>query len=178
MNHTDHVNLIRAGVSSPGGIWADFGAGSGAFTLALADVIGASGHIYAVDKDGGALRENQRALGSRFPDAQVDYLNGDFTRPLNLPPLDGIIMANALHFNRHKEPILHQMLNYLKPGGRFILIEYNADSGNPWVPYPLSYATWAKLAADVGLTDTRQLAVVPSRFLREIYSAGSVKKAQ
>ena len=37
MDHTDHVNLIRAGVST-GGVWADFGSGGGAFTLALADV--------------------------------------------------------------------------------------------------------------------------------------------
>ena len=37
MQHADHVALLRGGVSSPGGVWADFGAGRGAFSLALAE---------------------------------------------------------------------------------------------------------------------------------------------
>lgn len=177
MNHTDHVNLLRAGISSPGGLWADFGAGSGAFTLALAELIGPSAHIYAVDLDAPALRENERALRIRFPQVKVDYLTADFTHPLALPPLDGIVMANSLHFHRYKEPILRLMLNYLKPGGCFILIEYNVDQGNTWVPHPLSYSTWERLAASIGLVYTRQLATYPSRFLKEIYSASSQRPA-
>ena len=47
------------------------------------------------------------------------------------------------------------MRGYLKPGGRFILVEYNVDSGNTWVPYPLSYPTWEKLAVEVGFRATR-----------------------
>ena len=39
MDHSDHVNLLRNGVL-PGGVWADLGAGSGAFTLALAELAG------------------------------------------------------------------------------------------------------------------------------------------
>ncbi len=177
MNHLEHVNLLDAGIPSPGGVWADFGAGGGAFTLALAELIGTSGHIYAIDTEAGALRENQRALNSRFPDVKADYLTADFTRPLELPPLEGIVMANSLHFHRHKEPILRLMLDYLKPGGHFILVEYNVDQGNTWVPYPLSYPTWEKLATSIGFINTRQLGTYPSRFLGEIYSAVSLKSA-
>ena len=32
MNHIDHVNLLRPANLQHGGTWADFGAGSGAFT--------------------------------------------------------------------------------------------------------------------------------------------------
>jgi hypothetical protein len=63
---------------------------------------------------------------------------------------------------------------YLRPGGRLVLVEYDADQGNPWVPFPLSYDSWAKLAADSGFRDTRRLASVPSRFLGSIYSAVSL----
>jgi hypothetical protein len=35
MDHPDHVNLLKPADLPFGGIWADFGAGSGAFTLAL-----------------------------------------------------------------------------------------------------------------------------------------------
>ena len=45
MNHQDHVNLLRGGVLSTGVIWADLGSGTGAFTLALADLLGGTGEI-------------------------------------------------------------------------------------------------------------------------------------
>ncbi len=51
MIHEDHVNLLRKGILEPGGVWADLGSGAGAFTLALADLIGSTGEIYSVDKD-------------------------------------------------------------------------------------------------------------------------------
>jgi len=175
MNHNDHVNLLRGGIPAPGGIWADLGAGAGAFTLALADSLGANAQIYAVDQDAGVLRENQRAMRSRFPDVNVNYITADFTQKLDLPQLDGLVMANSLHFHRDKVPILQRVHGYSKSDGRFILIEYNVDSGNTWVPYPLSYSTWAKMAAENGFSQTRQLAAYPSRFLREIYSAISIK---
>ncbi|TMD25838.1 MAG: class I SAM-dependent methyltransferase, partial [Chloroflexi bacterium] len=53
MNHEDHVRLLRKGIVEPGGVWADFGSGAGAFTLALADLLGTEGSIYSVDKDRG-----------------------------------------------------------------------------------------------------------------------------
>ncbi|MGH8246312.1 MAG: class I SAM-dependent methyltransferase [Gammaproteobacteria bacterium] len=177
MNHADHVALLRAGVPGPGGVWADLGSGTGAFTLALAELIGPAGQIYSVDKDAGALREQERAMRARFPQLTVHYLAADFTRPLRetVPPLDGIVMANALHFQHEtvRDRLLQLIRGYLRPGGRLILVEYNVDRGNPWVPHPLSYATWEVVAHRNGFADTRLLATRPSRFLREIYSAVS-----
>ena len=80
-------------------------------------------------------------------------------------------MANALHFVRKKDPVLQLVRSYLRPGGRLILVEYNADRGNSWVPYPLSYTTWEALARQNGFTSTQLLEKRPSRFLGEIYSA-------
>jgi hypothetical protein len=36
---------LRDGVPEPGGVWADLGSGEGAFTLALADLLGPGGRI-------------------------------------------------------------------------------------------------------------------------------------
>ncbi len=172
MNHNDHVDLLRGAVEA-GGVWADFGSGAGAFTLALADLLGPSGRIYSVEREARALREQQSAMRGHFPNAHVEYVTADFTRTLDLPPLDGIVMANSLHFIRDKAPVLALMRSYLKPDGRFVLVEYNADHGNTWVPYPLSYPTWERMARQNGFSATRKLAAVPSRFLGEIYSAVS-----
>ena len=83
-------------------------------------------------------------------------------------------MANSLHFLRDKDPMVQLVRGYLRPGGRFILVEYNADRGNWWVPYPLSYSTWEKMARRTGFASTELLARRPSRFLNEMYSALSM----
>ena len=178
MTHDDHVNLLRLCVVDGGGIWADLGSGQGAFTLALADLLGPTGEIYSVDKDRGALREQQRAMQARFPRVTVHYIAADFTRPLDLPPLDGVLMANSLHFRRDKDEVLQEVLSYLKPGGRFVLVEYNSDKGNMWVPHPVSYPTWERISLRNGFTGTQLSATVPSRFLGEIYSALSFAPQQ
>ena len=177
MQHADHVALLRRGIPAPGGLWADFGSGTGAFTLALAELIGPEGRIYSVDRDGAALRALEKRLRARFPAVALSPIVADFTRPLELPPLDGLVMANSLHFHRDKEPVLRLVQSYLRPGGRLILVEYGTDRGNHWVPYPLSYQTWQDLACRVGLAGTQLLTTRPSRFLGQIYSALSLTQA-
>ena len=172
MDHADHVRLLREGVTR-GGTWADLGAGAGAFTLALAELVGPSGEVIAVDRDRGALHELERAL--RPGGATVRTLGADFTKPVALDSLDGVVMANSLHFVRDKSPVLALVHTMLKPSGRLLLVEYDTDNGNPYVPHPLSFETWRALADASGFTGTRKLASVPSRFLGRIYSAESLR---
>lgn len=174
MNHADHVQLLRDGVidQPENPVWADFGSGTGAFTLALADLLGA-GEIYSIDRDRGALQEQARVMADRFPAVTLRLVAADFTGLLELPPLDGIVMANALHFIQpaQRGEVLTRLRSYLKPNMPLVLVEYNADRGNTWVPYPFSFPTWQKVAESAGFRATRQLGRVPSRFLGEIYSA-------
>jgi ubiquinone/menaquinone biosynthesis C-methylase UbiE len=172
MDHRDHVNLLKPADLSLGGTWADLGAGSGAFTLALRELIGPDAKIYAVDKDKSSLGELESAHGARFGSTEnLLLLPSDFSRALDLPPLDGIVMANSLHFFKDREKALRRVHSFLKPNGILLLVEYNTDSGNPWVPYPLSFETFEALASRSGFSKPRMLGGHPSRFLREIYSA-------
>ena len=172
MDHTDHVNLLKPADLPRGGIWADFGAGSGAFTLALSDLIGLGAEIYAIDKDRAGLGRLERSHREHFGTSQnLHLVRADFTGPLSLPPLDGIVMANSLHYFKDKIKLLRHVQSFLKLNGALLLVEYNADSGNPWVPYPLSFETYCGLAPRAGFSEPRLLATVPSRFLREFYSA-------
>ena len=175
MEHADHVNLLRRGIPQPGGVWADFGSGTGAFTLALAELIQPTGTIFSIDRDGSALQAQEKQMSARFPEVHVHYLKANYAYPLDLPPLDGIIAANTLHFLQDKEPILNLLFAYLKPKGRMILVEYNIDKGNYAVPYPLSYPVWERLSKRAGFTMTQLLATRTSHFLQEIYSALSIK---
>jgi ubiquinone/menaquinone biosynthesis C-methylase UbiE len=179
MNHRDHVNLLKGGIPDPpGGTWADLGSGRGAFTLALTDLLGPSGVIYSIDKDAAALHVQGRILQEIFPDRIVNRMHADFTHPLHLPPLDGVVMANSLHFFRHKEAVFKRVWRLLRPGGRLIVVEYNVDRGNYWVPYPVSYPKLKRLVEESGFGDTRLLATRPSSFLKEFYSALSFKEEQ
>jgi ubiquinone/menaquinone biosynthesis C-methylase UbiE len=176
MNHADHVNLLKPADLKHGGTWADFGAGSGAFTLALRELIGPHAEIYAVDKDSRGFRDLERSHREKFTTSQnIHPVRADFSGALSLPPLDGIVMANSLHYFKDKEKVLRHVRSFLKMNGALLLIEYNVDSGNPWVPYPLSFETFRTLAPRAGFGEPRLLGTHPSRFLREFYSAVSYR---
>ena len=172
MDHTDHVNLLKPAHLESGGTWADFGAGSGAFTLALRELIGPHANLYAIDKDRRGFSELEKAHRAKFGTSQnLHPVRADFTGALSLPPLDGIVMANSLHYHKDKEKVLRHVRSFLKLNGVLLLVEYNVDSGNPWVPYPLSFETYRTLAPRAGFTEPSLLATHPSRFLHEFYSA-------
>jgi ubiquinone/menaquinone biosynthesis C-methylase UbiE len=177
MDHTDHVNLLRPANLPEGGTWADFGAGTGAFTLALSELVGRTAEIYAIDTDGSALTRLEQQHRIRFGTSQnIHSVRGDFNGALSLPPLDGILMANSLHFYRDKEKVLRHVRSFLKWSGTLLLVEYNVDSGNPWVPHPLSFETLQTLAPRAGFSNPELMAKIPSRFLREFYSAVTRRK--
>ena len=125
MNHADHIDLLRDGVSL-GGLWADMGSGSGAFTLALVDLLGSTGQVHSIDMDRAALRQQKKAINMRFPETAVTYHVADYTKQLALPSLDGIVIANSLHFHhgQERERVIDLIRSYLRDGGRLILVEY------------------------------------------------------
>jgi ubiquinone/menaquinone biosynthesis C-methylase UbiE len=172
MNHEDHVQLIADGIEAgEGGVWADLGAGSGAFTLALRDVAGPATEIYAVDRDSSALSSLRAAFDRQFPGSSIHLQSADFTRPLELPPLDGILAANSIHFVRDHAAFLGRWRGYLKPDGRLVLVEYDTDEGNRWVPYPVSFASLSTVAKAAGFSEPVLLGSRGSRFLDRMYAA-------
>lgn len=177
MNHADLVGLLKDGVTERRGRWAELGAGEGNFTLALADLLGAGAHITAVDRDRHALSVLAQEVGRRFPGTALEVIAADFTKPLALADLDGVVMANSLHFVREKRPVLRAVSAMLKPGGRLIVVEYSTDRGNPWVPHPFSFDTWKRLSSEAGLVGTAPLSTVPSRYFGSMYSALSLSPA-
>jgi len=129
--------------------------------------------IHSVDSDRGALAAQGRAVHSMFDGIRFDQRPADFTRPLGFSGMDGVLMANALHFVKAKPPVLALVRSYLKPGGTFVLVEYDVDRGNLWVPYPIGFTTWIAVAPAAGFIGARLLGRVPSRFLNAIYSSGA-----
>lgn len=162
--------LVTSAVAGCGGVWADLGCGDGVFTRLLCELLEPGSRVYAVDKDQHALRRLSRNLEGRCQDVSVQSIHADFTRPLSLPPLDGLVMANSLHFVQDKRPLVVRLVDLLAPGGRFVVVEYNARRGNYAVPYPLPADAFLELALQCGLSDPRIVARAPSSFLGEMYT--------
>src|SRR6187551_78831 len=112
--------------------WADFGCGGGTFTIALSHLLGDESKIYAID------RQNQDIHS--LTHAEIKFIKADFSNdPLPLSNLDGILMANSLHYIKDKNVLVRKIGNYLKADGQVIVVEYDTAVANQWVPYPMPF---------------------------------------
>lgn len=176
MDMRDAIELLRSAITHKAGVWADLGAGTGTFTRALADTLGRSCTVYAVDANPSASRALVE-LAAR--DARIIPVKADFTGPLELPGLrghlDGVLLANALHFLPDAVPVLARWVGEVRPGGRVIVVEYDRRGADQWVPHPISASRWPKLAAAAGLTDATITASRPSAYSGMLYVGTAIR---
>ncbi|MBO9683668.1 MAG: class I SAM-dependent methyltransferase [Flavisolibacter sp.] len=112
------------------------------FTKALASLLPQGSTVHAVDVDAKALQKIPKEYnGVRLETSVMDFSSGVF--PFH--QLDGILMANSLHYVRDKEPFLGRLMNALKEDGCFLLVDYDMNKANHWVPYPLPIAAAEEL---------------------------------
>lgn len=163
------VGLIKKGVvtrSSPQ-TWADLGAGRGLFTHALSTLLPEGSAIFAVDQQRSDLLQVRVETSVSLHTRALDFVKDE----LNLPPLDGILMANALHFVKDKRAMLQKLKPLLKSNGYFIIIEYETSQPNRWVPYPIHFAGLKELMKQSGWKEPVFMEEVPSLYHGKIYSA-------
>jgi SAM-dependent methyltransferase len=177
MNIADAVEMIRDAVGVSAGVWADLGAGTGTFTRALTEVLGAGSTVYAVDGDARAVRALRELASSNSGNVLVTAVHADFKRPLELPglvredaQLDGILLANALHFVPDAERVLSGLVRQLRRGGRVVVVEYDRRAASQWVPYPIPASRWPRLAESAGLTEPTITATRPSSYAGILYT--------
>lgn len=165
--------LIKGAIPARGS-WADLGAGTGAFTRALASLVGSGGSVLAIDRDESTISALE-ALGNESQSiqslARISVQLGDFTTGLGVNELDGILLANALHFVAYPDQalVLRQLSLSLKPDGRIVIVEYDRDRGNDWVPYPISRNSVNAVAQAAGLSAPLDSGRMRSTFGGELY---------
>ncbi|WP_333820754.1 class I SAM-dependent methyltransferase [Ohtaekwangia sp.] len=163
------IHLISSGIekSSSPQVWVDLGAGRGLFTKALAFQLPAESIIHAVDTDAAALRTIELPDGITLRTQQHDFVHDE----LHLPLLDGVLMANSLHYVKDKYTFMKAIRSTLKPAGRIILVEYDTSRSNTWVPYPIAYTALEKFAHEFGFSSVQKLAEAPSVYQGSMYAA-------
>jgi arsenite methyltransferase len=117
--------IIGAIGLKPGQSIADIGSGGGYFSFRFAEAVGDKGKVYAIDA-------SQEYLGYVKGEAERKGLNN--VEPLfasgaelNLPEktLDCVFMRNVTHHIKDRKVYFRNLSRYLKPDGRFAVIEYN-----------------------------------------------------
>jgi ubiquinone/menaquinone biosynthesis C-methylase UbiE len=158
--------------------WADLGCGSGTFTRALAGLLPSGSTIEAIDLRPG-IGEQTTAGGVTIIPRSADFV----ADAIGLSGLDGILMANSLHYVRDKPALLQKLRACYREqasasgastpsGGALLLVEYDTDRPTPhWVPYPLSFAAAAKLLPAAGWPRIQKLGARPSVFGRSVLYA-------
>ena len=141
--------------------WADLGCGSGLFTEALARLLPPRSVVHAVDTDAAALLKIPDVPDRHFSRVCADFT--EFPWPF-APGLDGLLMANSLHYVEDKRGFLEKAVSYLGPEGRVLLVEYDTTAGNPWVPFPLPFIAAVQLFEEGGFARVRRLGERPSRY--------------
>ncbi len=170
MTPDDALDLIGAAhVGATRTTWADLGCGDGIFTLALATLLPAGSTIHAMDRNARALRSIPRAHSGTSIVTHV----GDFTSPpWPFGSLDGVMLANALHYVRDQPAFLQLCGAAMQVPRRFLIVEYDTDEPNRWVPYPVSRRTLEDLFTDAGSATIQWLGSRPSIYRRApIYAA-------
>jgi SAM-dependent methyltransferase len=157
MQLPEAISLIQKGIvphSSPQ-TWADLGAGNGLFSAALSSILLPGSTIYAVDL-------NKQPNLQHHP--SIIFHQADFAKDkLPVPALDGILMANSLHYVQEQAACIQQLKTYLRNyAGVFILIEYDTDSRNQWVPYPVSFARAQTIFGNAGFSKIEKIGERPS----------------
>jgi trans-aconitate methyltransferase len=154
MQLTEAIELIKH--PAIGGVdpqnWADIGCGSGLFTKALGSLLSPTSVVYAVD--------TQPSIpAGRLPNkVKVAVINADFANEsLMLPKLNGILMANSLHYVKDKSSFVAAMLPHLTQESQFLIVEYNTNIANRWVPYPIDFSSLKKLFEGAGFTSVEKI---------------------
>lgn len=118
-----HEVIEALGVEE-GEIIADIGAGSGYFTFRLAQHVGKSGHVYAVDISPDMIRR----LHERARDTTAVNVSPILARPDDplLPQaVNRFVIVDVWHHVENQSGYLAMMKKLLKPGGQVVMIDFH-----------------------------------------------------
>ncbi len=124
-------NIDQCGIQAGMDI-ADFGSGSGFYTITASKSLMATGHVYAIDiqKD---LLTKLKNHASREGLYNIDVVWGDVEKPNGTKLRDGsidlVLMCTILFQIEDKKSAVKEAKRILKPGGRVLVVEWTDSFG-------------------------------------------------
>jgi len=120
----DDTEALLDAMAIETGDWvADVGSGDGDYTIPMAERVGPSGRVFAVDVDPDKLDD----LNERLVNNDIEHVTSVYSVEDNpmLPvnTLDAVLVRNAYHHFSAHESMLRHIKAALKPGGRLVIEE-------------------------------------------------------
>ncbi len=129
--------VLRAAAAVVGESVVDIGCGCGASTLALADLVGASGRVHGVDVSAPMLaRARQRASGR----SEIHFTEADASRFAFLAEASLLHSRFGVMFFDQPERAFAHLTGALRDGGRVAFVCWRGLADNPWLAIPLAVA--------------------------------------
>ena len=126
------VRNVAALQVEPGMKVADFGAGSGVYTFAIAEALSGSGVVYAVDVQKDLLRRIKNDA-QRRGFKNIEILWGDLEEKHGSKIADGaldlVLVSNVLFQLEDKKAAITEAHRVLKPHGRLAIIDWRESYG-------------------------------------------------
>lgn len=152
MAFTDPKAVIEVLDILPGMVAADFGSGAGGYTIPLAERLGNSGKVYALDIRKEML-EVVRSKARSFNLSNVETIWADLETSqgshLKENSVDIVMISNILFQVENRKRLSDEVFRILKSGGRVVLVEW-AEDKKPFGP-PLKERVNRKEAEDLFL---------------------------
>lgn len=147
---------IQAGMSV-----ADFGSGSGAYVLALAERLEGSGHVYAIDVQRDLLRRiHSEAQKRGLKNLSVIWADLEQAGASKIADrtLDLVLISNLLFQLDDKDAVLLEAWRVLKPAGQLAIIDWSDSFGGmgPIKEHVVTKETALELAQKAGFGLTRE----------------------
>ena len=126
----DYRNDISAAIGlQEGQEVADLGAGTGLFVPLLADKVGVSGRIYAVDITPKFIEHIRKKVQERGLTQVETVLNDEHSTGLPENSVDVVFTSDVYHHFAYVEDMLASIRSALRPGGQFIVLDYDKVPG-------------------------------------------------
>ena len=78
-------------------------------------------------------------------------------QPWPFADLDGILMANSLHYVENQIALIQACGSHMKPQRLFLIVEYDMSEASRWVPYPVGQTRLTSLFEHAGYSSVRML---------------------
>ncbi len=141
---------------------ADFGAGSGHYSIAAAKKVGDTGTVFAIEVQKELLdriteeatRQNVNNIKVLWGD--IEHLKGTRLRDQSI---DAVIVSNVLFQVEHKQGMIQEISRILVPGGMVLCIDWSESFGGlgPAPDHVVQQETAQKLFTDAGFTITQSI---------------------
>ena len=124
---SDPEKIIEKCGIHPGMDIADFGAGSGHYTLAVAKALLSTGRVYAIEVQKELLSKlkNQAARLGLY---NVEVIWGDIEKlngsKLGHSSVDIVLLSNVLFQAENRENVIKEIQRILKPRGKVLVVEW------------------------------------------------------